>query len=138
MSIQCPHCKGTVNVGTVPYSWLDRGYGVSCVATTSCCGHAVVIRSKVSYVISAYEGSATEDDWGSEILPLESSRLKKEAQAVTNAIEMVNTGMPHLAIKHLRAEENFEVLVSKVLAQLTDASSIQKLVKAYTERDNAN
>lgn len=127
---QCPHCKGTLNVGQTPFLWLER-YGNNCVATTECCGHAVKIRTRVSHEITAYTGDRTEDDWGAEIKPLEKDNTDELVQNVLDSVEAkmyFNAGKIILSAK---TEKQRDRVLGLVLAASTDPEVILKIITGY-------
>jgi hypothetical protein len=66
----CHNCKKEVILNPVAFMNLDsykiRG---SVLTASECCGTGFVVRMKVSYVVSKYQGEKLEDDWGVELAP---------------------------------------------------------------------
>lgn len=96
--MKCPICEKQLNVGSVPFLWMDR-YGDKCVASTECCGHAVTMRKLSTYTAEPYVGERIEDDWGSEFVP-----LKPKIQV------QVNDELHEAVLNHLKNNELKEAL----------------------------
>ncbi|WOL23003.1 hypothetical protein [Escherichia phage vB_EcoM_JNE01] len=93
--MKCPICEKQLNVGSIPFLWMDR-YGDKCVARTECCGHAVTMRKVSTYTADPYVGERSEDDWGTEFTP-----LKSKIQAQVND-ELYDSVLMHLKNNELR------------------------------------
>ncbi|WPJ50223.1 hypothetical protein RCIP0023_00181 [Klebsiella phage RCIP0023] len=124
----CPHCNTELKIDYCVYMNVET-YGKSALATSKCCGRAVVVSRVVNFGISAYNGERTEDDWGNCILqttPVSQSCINDEL--AINVTELLKADRLYEALEIIRGIKNPLTagwLVQEVLNELNVPSRTQ-------------
>lgn len=64
--MKCPYCDKELEINEVVFHNV-RNYQKPVLAVTRCCNHGVMVGAVISYRVTEYTGTATEDDWGNKI-----------------------------------------------------------------------
>lgn len=64
--MNCPNCHKEIKINQVVFSNCEQ-YHTTNLAVSKCCGAPFLVAAKVSFVVTPYTGSKTEDDWGDPI-----------------------------------------------------------------------
>jgi len=64
--MKCPYCDKELEIADVVFSNVER-YHKPALAATSCCKRGVIVGAIVTFRVTEYTGTATEDDWGEPI-----------------------------------------------------------------------
>ena len=63
--MECPHCQQDCQIDELAIMNMQN-YGSNLLLKTLCCGKAIVASPNFGYMVFAYDGEKTEDDWGNE------------------------------------------------------------------------
>ena len=66
--MECPNCKKELKIPNRVYRNLEAySVGGQALSISECCGAGFIVKMKVSYQITEYTGSQTDDEWGNKI-----------------------------------------------------------------------
>lgn len=65
--MNCPHCKAALALPLAATTNVER-YGLQSIATTECCGKAMLVKPVRTFTVQVYVGDREKDDWGIPIV----------------------------------------------------------------------
>ncbi len=74
--MNCPYCNKELEIDPIVFSNVAI-YQKPVLAVTRCCSHGVIVGAVITYRVTEYTGTATEDDWGNPIKRKKSEDTKR-------------------------------------------------------------